>query len=69
MKKNNLVRYFTFISFLTLLAIFFHIVQKSYGNLMQASIEVEKNPLLKTVHPNLNTDILPTIEQRKEFLQ
>jgi hypothetical protein len=67
MEKNKISTYFLFISIFTFIAIFFFVVQKSYGNLMKPTQEVKKSELLKPVSPTLDTAVLDDIEQRKYY--
>lgn len=69
MIKNKLSKYLLFLSLFTFLAIFFSIVQQSYNNLIQASAEVKSSPLIKSVSPDLDTQIIDEIENRQEFYQ
>lgn len=69
MTKNKLSKYLLFLSFFTLLAIFFSVVQQSYNNLIQASAEVKSSPLIKSVSPDLDIQIIDEIENRQEFYQ
>lgn len=66
MQKNKLSQYFLILSIFTFLAIFFFVVQQSYNNLMQASSETKNSPLVRSVSPNLDIDILDEIEKRQE---
>lgn len=66
MQKNKLSQYFLILSIFTFLAIFFFVVQQSYNNLMQASSETKNSPLIRSVSPNLDIDILDEIEKRQE---
>ena len=68
MKKNKYSRYFLTLAITTFLAIFVLIVQKSYDNLMKATIEAKKSSLIVPIDPNLDLTILDQIEKRKEFL-
>lgn len=69
MQKNKLSQYFVFISICTFLAIFFHVVQQSYNNLIRATIEVQNSPLIHSVSPDIDLDILDEIEKRQELVQ
>lgn len=69
MQKNKLSQYFVFISVCTFLAIFFYVVQQSYNNLIRSTLEVQNSPLIRSVSPNLDTDVLDEIEKRQEIIQ
>jgi len=66
MQKNKLSQYFLILSIFTFLAIFFFVVQQSYNNLMKASSDTKNSPLIRSVSPNLDIDILDEIEKRQE---
>ncbi|MFA5025201.1 MAG: hypothetical protein WC503_01675 [Candidatus Shapirobacteria bacterium] len=66
MLKNKLSRYFVLLGICTFLAIFFFVVQQSYNNLMKASNEAKNSPLIRSVSPNLNIEVLDEIEKRTE---
>ena len=66
MKKNKITSYFVFISFLTLVTIFFSIVQKSYFSFRQPQTLVENNVLLKEINPKLDLSVISTIESKNE---
>ncbi|PIU73259.1 hypothetical protein COS78_03285 [Candidatus Shapirobacteria bacterium CG06_land_8_20_14_3_00_40_12] len=68
MKKNKYSRYFLILAVTTFLAIFVLIAQKSYDNLMKATVEAKKSNLIVPIDPNLDLTILDQIEKRKEFL-
>jgi len=68
-QKNKLSSYFVFLSICTFLAIFFFIVQQSYNNLIRATAEVKNSSLVRSVSPNLDTEILNEIEKRQEIIQ
>jgi hypothetical protein len=67
-KKNNFSRYFLMLTVCTFLAIFVLIVQKSYDNLMKATIEAKKSDLIRPIDPNLNLEVLDRIENRLEII-
>ena len=69
MKKTKLSGYFVFISAFTFLTIFVVIVQRSYYNLMGPIKSVESNVLLRPINPELDTDILEEIENRREYIE
>ncbi len=66
MLKNKLSQYFVFLGICTFLAIFFFVVQQSYNNLMKATTEAKNSPLIRSVSPNLDTQVLDEIEKRQE---
>jgi len=66
MSKNKLPQYFVILSICTFLAIFFFVIQQSYINLMRATTEAKNSPLIRSVSPNLNIEILDEIEKRQE---
>ncbi|HWS48457.1 MAG TPA: hypothetical protein VN174_00220 [Candidatus Methanoperedens sp.] len=66
MQKNKLSQYFLILGIFTFLAIFFFVIQQSYSNLMKASSETKNSPLVRSVSPNLDIDILDEIEKRQE---
>lgn len=66
MLKNKLPQYFLFLAISTFIAIFFFVVQQSYTNLMKASSEVKNSPLIRSVSPKLNIEVLDEIEKRQE---
>jgi hypothetical protein len=69
MRKNKLPQFFVFLSICTFLAIFFFVVQQSYNNLIRATVEVQSSPLIRSVSPNLEIDVLDEIEKRQEIIQ
>lgn len=66
MLKNKLPQYFVLLGVCTFLAIFFLVVQQSYNNLMRATTEVQNSQIIRSVSPNLDTDVLDEIEKRQE---
>ena len=64
MKKSKISFYFIFISFFTLLTIFFSIVQKSYFSYIKPQETVENNALLTNFDPNLDLTVISTIETK-----
>lgn len=64
MNKLKISKYLMFLSMMTFLAIFFHIVETSYNKLMQPSKDLSKSDLLKPINPNLEVDVLNQIEKR-----
>ncbi|MDD4785125.1 MAG: hypothetical protein PHH12_01580 [Candidatus Shapirobacteria bacterium] len=66
MNKNKITSYFVFVSFLTFVAIFFSIVEKSYFNLKKPQKLVENNALLKEFNPNLDLSVISTIESKNK---
>ncbi|HBP51530.1 MAG: hypothetical protein US68_C0010G0060 [Candidatus Shapirobacteria bacterium GW2011_GWE1_38_10] len=69
MRKNKLPQFFVFLSVCTFLAIFFFVVQQSYNNLIRATAEVQSSPLIRSVSPDLEIDVLDEIEKRQEIIQ
>jgi len=67
MKKNKISSYLLAVSLLTLIALFFFIVQTSYDNLMKPINSVKQSSLMKPVDPNLDLTTLKAIENRKNF--
>lgn len=63
--KKKFSRYFILISIFTCLAVFIFVVQKSYDNLISASVDQQDYSLIKTVSPNLNIQVLDEIEKRR----
>jgi hypothetical protein len=51
------------------LAIFFYVVSKSYNNLIKATVEVQSSPLIRSLSPNLDIEVLDEIEKRQEISQ
>lgn len=66
MLKNKLPQYFVILGICTFLALFFFVIQQSYINLMRATTEVKNSPLIRSVSPKLNIEILDEIEKRQE---
>ena len=66
MKKTKISFYFVFISFFTLLTIFFSIVQKSYFSFMTPQKIIEKDALLNDFNPNLDLTVISTIESKNK---
>lgn len=69
MLKSKLSKYFVFLSICTFLAIFFSIVSQSYSNLIKATAELQNSSLIRSVSPNLDTEVLDEIEKRLEVIQ
>lgn len=67
MNKNKFSKYFIIVSVLTFLTIFFQIVQQSYNNLIKSTIEVQQNPLIRSIDPKLDIQVLDEIEKRQEL--
>lgn len=65
MTKQKISKYFVILAVTTFLAVFFHIVEISYSKLIEPSKEVSASQLLKPVNPDLDTSIIPTIENRR----
>lgn len=66
MKKTKISFYFIFISFFTLLTIFFSIVQKSYFSYITPQKTVENDALLNNFDPNLDLTVISTIEAKNK---
>lgn len=66
MKKTKISFYFIFISFLTLLTVFFSIIQKSYFSFVTPQKLVEDNALLTDINPNLDLTVISTIESKNQ---
>ncbi|MDD2224648.1 MAG: hypothetical protein PHP97_00600 [Candidatus Shapirobacteria bacterium] len=66
MKKSKISLYFVFISFLTLLTIFFSIVQKSYFSFITPQKLVENDAILNSFNPNLDLTVISTIESKNK---
>lgn len=68
MSKIKLSKYLVLISIFTFIAIFFSVVSQSYNNLIKSTEEIQDNPLIRSVSPDLDIDVLSEIEKRQEFL-
>lgn len=66
MKKNKISLYFVFISFLTLLTIFFSIVQKSYFSFITPQKIIENNTLLNNFNPSLDLAVISIVESKNK---
>lgn len=66
MKKSKISFYFIFISFFTLLTIFFSIVQKSYFSYVTPQKVVEDDALLNDFNPNLDLTAISIIEAKNK---
>jgi len=66
MKKSKISFYFIFISFFTLLTIFFSIVQKSYFSYITPQKVVEDDALLNDFNPNLDLTAISIIEAKNK---
>ena len=69
MKKTRISKHFTFVAFLSFLAIFTFIIQASYNKLVNPVTQVKKNNTIKPLDPNLDQDTLRQIETRQEFFR
>ncbi|MFA4826904.1 MAG: hypothetical protein WC596_01460 [Candidatus Shapirobacteria bacterium] len=67
MNKNKFSGYFVFISLMTLIAVFFVLVQKSYSNLVKPTAEMETSVLAEPFDPNLDLEVITEIEQHEEL--
>jgi Mg/Co/Ni transporter MgtE len=68
MSKIKLSKYLVLISIFTFIAIFFSVVSQSYNNLIKSSEENQNNPLIRSVSPDLDIDVLDEIEKRQEVI-
>jgi hypothetical protein len=68
MSKIKFSKYLVIISIFTFVAIFFSVVSKSYDNLIKSTAEIENNPLIRSVSPDLEIGVLDEIEKRQELL-
>ncbi len=68
MSKIKLSKYLVLISIFTFIAIFFSVVSQSYNNLIKSSEENENNPLIRSVSPDLDIEVLDEIEKRQEVI-
>jgi len=66
MKKSKISFYFIFISFFTLLTIFFSIVQKSYFSYVTPQKVVEDDALLSDFNPTLDLTAISIIEAKNK---
>jgi len=67
MSKIKFSKYLVLISIFTFIAIFFSVVSQSYNNLIKSTIENQNNPLIRSVTPDLDIDVLDEIEKRQEL--
>ncbi|MDD3998479.1 MAG: hypothetical protein PHR98_00030 [Candidatus Shapirobacteria bacterium] len=68
MSKIKLSKYLVLISIFTFIAIFFSVVSQSYNNLIKSTEENQNNPLIRSVSPDLDIDVLDEIEKRQEVI-
>ena len=68
MSKIKFSKYLVLISIFTFIAIFFSIVSQSYNNLIKSTAEIETNPLIRSISPDLEIEVLDEIEKRQEIL-
>lgn len=68
MSKIKFSKYLVLISFITLVAIFFSVVSQSYNNLIKSTEEIQQNPLMRSITPDLDIEVLDEIEKRQEIL-
>lgn len=68
MSKIKFSKYLVLISFITLVAIFFSVVSQSYNNLIKSTEEIQQNPLMRSITPDLDIEVLDEIEKRQELL-
>jgi len=67
MSKIKFSKYLVLISIFTFIAIFFSVVSQSYNNLIKSTAEIENNPLIRSVSPDLDLNVLNEIEKRQEL--
>jgi len=67
MSKIKFSKYLVLISIFTFIAIFFSVVSQSYNNLIKSTAEIENNPLIRSVSPDLDLNVLDEIEKRQEL--
>lgn len=68
MSKIKFSKYLVLVSIFTFIAIFFSVVSQSYSNLIKSTEEIQDNPLIHSVSPDLDIDVLDEIEKRPELL-
>jgi len=68
MSKIKFSKYLVLVSIFTFIAIFFSVVSQSYSNLIKSTEEIQDNPLIRSVTPDLDIDVLDEIEKRQELL-
>jgi len=68
MSKIKLSKYLVLISIFTFIAIFFSVVSQSYNNLIKSTEENQNYPLIRSVSPDLDIDVLDEIEKRQEVI-
>lgn len=68
MSKIKFSKYLVLISFISLVAIFFSVVSQSYNNLIKSTEEIQQNPLMRSITPDLDIEVLDEIEKRQELL-
>lgn len=68
MSKIKFSKYLILISLFTLVAIFFSVVSQSYNNLIKSTEEIQNNPLIRSITPDLDIEVLDEIEKRQEIL-
>lgn len=67
MSKIKFSKYLVLISIFTFIAIFFSVMSQSYNNLIKSTTEIQDNPLIRPVSPDLDIDVLDEIEKRQEL--
>jgi hypothetical protein len=67
MSKIKFSKYLILLSIFTFIALFFSVVSQSYNNLIKSSEEIKNDPLLHSVSPDLDIDVLDEIEKRPEI--
>jgi len=67
MSKIKFSKYLILLSIFTFVALFFSVVSQSYNNLIKSSEEIKNDPLLHSVSPDLDIDVLDEIEKRPEI--
>ncbi len=68
MSKIKFSKYLVLISVFTFVTIFFSVVSKSYDNLIESTAEIETNPLIRSISPDLEIEVLDEIGKRQEIL-
>lgn len=68
MKKEKIIKRLYYLGIFTLVTSFIWVALSGYHQLIKESqIVKEDKALIKSMQPNLRSDILPTIQQRKEY--
>jgi len=67
MFKIKFSKYLVLISIFTFIAIFFSVMSQSYNNLIKSTTEIQDNPLIRSISPDLEIEVLDEIEKRQEL--